>query len=281
MIKKNKASYYGACALVLFIAACYPALEILVTKWSHSDEYSHAFIVVPIIFYIIWSKKNTFAENLTGSSTLGLAVIIPSLALYLFALFTQVDTIILLSMFLTVVGILLYFTGLKGIKQFATPLLLYLLLIPIPDQLYVSLTFPLQLRVSEISEIILRSLHVPMLREGNIMNIPHMNFEVIEACSGLRSIIALLTISVLSGYFTLKKFTSKTILIMASVPVAILVNIIRVVSMILLYYFFNLNLTEGASHTIAGLAIFLTAMLILYSLQRVLELWERKTKENC
>ena len=280
MVIKNKAAYYGGFTLVLFIAAYYPALQILVAKWLKSDEYSHAFIVVPIIFYIIWTRKEELSETVASSSSLGLAVIIPSLIFYLFSLFTQVDTIILLSMFLTITGILLYLTGFRGLRQLATPLLLLLMLIPIPDQLYISLTFPLQLRVSEISELILRKFHVPMLREGNVMHIPHMAFEVVEACSGLRSVVALLTLSVITGYFTLKTLPSKTILFIASVPVAILVNIIRVVSMILLYYFFNLNLTEGLWHTMSGLAVFLIAMVILFSIQKVLGFWEQKKKEN-
>lgn len=280
MIKKDKSAYYGGFVLILFIAAYLPALQILTAKWLKSEEYSHAFIMVPIIFYIIWTRKKELSESVATSSALGLMIIISSLVFYLFSLFTQVDTIILLSMFLTIIGILLYLTGFRGLKLLATPLLLSLMLIPIPDQLYISLTFPLQLKVSEISELLLRRFHVPMLREGNVMNIPHMAFEVVEACSGLRSVVALLTLSVITGYFTLTRFPSKAILFLASVPVAILVNIIRVVSMILLYHFFRLNLSEGLWHTISGLVVFLVAMIILFSIQRVLGFWEQKKKES-
>jgi exosortase len=280
MIRKNKSVQYSIVALILFVAVYFQALQILVTKWASSDEYSHAFLVVPIIFYIIWGKRKFFFEDYAGYSSLGLLLIIPSLACYIFALLTQVDTIILLSMFLTIVGILLFFAGIKVFKELATPLLLSLLLIPVPEQLYISLTFPLQLKVSEISEVILRMFHVPMLREGNVMNIPQMSFEVIEACSGLRSVVALLTLSVVTGYFALTKFSSKAILLAASLPLAILVNIIRVVSMILLFYFFRLDLTEGVWHTLSGLTVFLIAMSVLFLLQRVLEFWERTKKES-
>jgi exosortase len=281
MIIKNKSVYYSIIALILFFAVYYQALQILVTKWASSDEYSHAFLVVPIISYIIWGKRKFFSNNSADYSSPGLLLIISSLACYLFALLTHVNTIILLSMFLTIVGILLYFSGIKAFKEFATPLLLSLLLIPIPEQLYISLTFPLQLKVSEISEIIIRMFSVPMLREGNVVNIPKMSFEVIEACSGLRSMIALLTLSVIMGSFSVKNFSSKLILVVVSIPLAILVNIIRVVSMILLYHFFGLDLGKGMLHTLSGLLVFLLAITILFFLQKVLEFWERKKIKSC
>jgi exosortase len=281
MIIKNKSVYYSIIALILFFAVYYQALQILVTKWASSDEYSHAFLVVPIISYIIWGKRKFFSNNSADYSSPGLLLIISSLACYLFALLTHVNTIILLSMFLTIVGILLYFSGIKAFKEFATPLLLSLLLIPIPEQLYISLTFPLQLKVSEISEIIIRMFSVPMLREGNVVNIPKMSFEVIEACSGLRSMIALLTLSVIMGSFSVKNFSSKLILVVVSIPLAILVNIIRVVSMILLYHFFGLDLGQGMLHTLSGLLVFLLAIIILFFLQKVLEFWEQKKIKSC
>ena len=122
-------------------------------------------------------------------------------------------------------------TGTTGLKEIFTPLLVLLMLIPVPEQLYTLLTFPLQLKVSEISEVVVRMFDIPILREGNVMHIPRMSFEVIEACSGLRSVIALLTLSVLMGSFAVKNFSSKLILVSVSIPLAVFVNIIRVVAM--------------------------------------------------
>ena len=187
---------------------------------------------------------------------------------------TAIHTIIALSMFLTIIGTLIYLTGLQAVKDLSMPLLLLLILIPFPEQLYIKLTFPLQLKVSQASEIIVKMFGVPLLREGNIMNIPEKSFEVVEACSGLRSMITLLTLSIIMGYFMLKKNFSKLILLLASAPTAIAINIIRVTAMILLFHFFRLDLTDGILHSITGLLIFSIALGILLLLQKVLESWE-------
>jgi exosortase len=175
---------------------------------------------------------------------------------------------------------MIYLAGANSIKELATPLILLLMLIPVPDQLYIQITFPLQLKVSQISEVFIRMFGVPILREGNVMHIPDKIFEVVEACSGLRSMITMLTLSVIMGYFMLKRIPSKWVLVAAGVPTAIFVNIIRVVTMILLFHFFKLDLTEGASHTVTGLLIFGIALVILFLLLKVLELWETKSKQS-
>lgn len=263
--------------IILFAIAFYPALKILVEKWMSSDEYTHAFIVFPLICYMAWKKRQLLQNISQKYSAIGLLVILISAFLYYFALLTEVHTIILFAMYCTVIGISIYILGLRSLMVMATPFLLLLLLIPMPEQLYTLLTFPLQLKVSEISELILRMFHIPMLREGNVMKIPGMSFEVIEACSGLRSMIALLTLSILMGSFAVTLFRSKFILVLASIPLAIFVNILRVVSMILLYHLFSFDLTEGIWHTASGLMVFATAIVTLIFLQKALELWEQKT----
>ncbi len=209
MIIQGKTIIWGLLASALFIVAYYPAIQILVLKWANSEEYSHAFLALPIIFYMLWGKRKILLEGPADYTVLGLFLIILSIALYFFALLTQVHTIIALSMFLTIVGIAVYLSGVKAIKDIFTPLLLILMLIPVPENLYTQLTFPLQLKVSQISELIVELFGVPVFREGNVMNIPERSFEVVEACSGLRSVITLLTLSVIMGYFLLKNVACK------------------------------------------------------------------------
>ena len=197
--------------------------------------------------------------------------------IYMFALLTQVHTVISLSMLMTVVGVIIYLGGVNTVKDMLTPLILLVMLIPLPDQLYIQITFPLQLKVSQITEIIIKLVGVPIFREGNIMHIPEKSFEVVEACSGLRSIITLFTLSVIIGYYTLSKGVSKLILVVSSIPIAIFVNIFRVIFMILLLYFFGIDITAGIFHTIMGMVIFGIALLLFliiqFILQRVLEQW--------
>jgi exosortase len=275
---KSRSYILGLSVLATFIGAFFPAFRLLFEIWMKSEEYGHAFLTIPIIFYMVWAKRIAFASGSGKYGLPGLALAIIFTVIYIFAILTQVNTFIFMSMYLTVIGSLIYLSGPGIIKVLATPLLLFLLLIPIPEQLYPQLTFPLQLKVSQASEIIIRQFSVPLLREGNVMHIPQRSFEVVEACSGLRSVMSLLTLSIIMGYFMMRRITSKVILFAASIPTAIFVNIVRITFMILLFYHFKMDLTKGALHTATGFLVFLLAILTLFLLQRMLERWETKKK---
>jgi exosortase A len=263
-------------ALAVFVAAYYPVFKILAAKWADSEEYSHAFLTLPIILYMIYQHRGRIFEFPLQFSALGLITVILSSALYYFSLLTEVHTVIALAMYLTVIGAIVFLFGVQALRLLFTPLLLLLMLIPFPDQLYIQLTFPLQLKVSEVSATIITLFDIPVFRAGNVISIPAKSFEVVEACSGLRSVITLLTLSVVMGYFLLTRVSSKLLLVAASIPIAIFVNLIRVVAIVLLFHFFGLDLYEGTLHTVTGLLIFLIALATLFMLQRILERWEQK-----
>lgn len=268
----------GLFALVLFSAAFFPAFRLLFGIWMKSEDYSHAILVIPIILYMVWAKRAELNPGSAKYAAPGLVLAIISTAFYLFAMLTHVQTFIFLSMYLTIIGALVYLAGADAIIALATPLLLFLLLIPVPEQLYQQITFPLQLKVSQACEIMIKLLDVPLLREGNVMHLPQRSFEVVEACSGLRSVINLLTMSIIMGYFMMQRISSKMILFTASIPTALFINIVRVVAMILLFHYFKVDLTEGVLHTVSGLLVFSLAILIFFLLQSILVRWETKER---
>ena len=270
--------YLALGALVLFVVAYFPVFRILAGKWAESEEYSHAFLTLPIILYMVYQNRHRVLETPATFTPLGLVTLLLASALYYFSLLTEVHTVIALAMYLTVLGTVVFLFGIRSLWVLFTPLLLLLMLIPFPDQLYIQLTFPLQLKVSQMSEAIIDLFGIPVHRAGNVLTIPQKSFEVVEACSGLRSVITLLTLSVVMGYFLLMRTTSKLLLVAASIPVAIFVNLIRVVTIVLLFHSFGLDLYEGTLHTVTGLLIFLIAMATLFLLQRILEQWEHKQK---
>lgn len=278
-IDDRKTLSLSVVAGILFVAAYYPILKILAIKWAASEDYTHAFFTVPIILYMGWIKRESFIAGV-GWGKSGLAVLLASAVFYILSLQLQIPTFIALAMFLTVCGIILYLSGPRVILEMTIPLLLLLLLIPIPEQLLSMVTASLQLRVSEASELILRFSGVPLFREGNVLNIPDKTFQVVEACSGIRSLISLVTLSLILGYFSLKTVWSNALLVVCSLPVAILVNILRVVALVVAYHFFQIDLSLGTAHTVLGLALFGIALVVLFTLQRMLEQWETAKKNN-
>lgn len=275
---------YGSSALVLlviilFSAAYFPAFTILAEKWRNSLDYTYAFFTVPVIMYMVWAKRAELCK-LNGGTVLGFCAVTFSTLLYIFALQIQVPTAITLSMVCTILSCFLFLFGLAAIRFLLIPTLLLLLLIPIPNQVYGTITLPLQLKVTDISHLLLQLADIPIFTEGNILHTPKKSFEVVEACSGLRSLIALMSLSLMLGYFTLCRATSILVLTIASLPVAIVVNIMRVVTMVCLYHFFDIDLTEGTYHLISGAILFSIALVLLYYIQCIIEKWEPARLSN-
>lgn len=268
-----------ALVLALFAVSYYPALALFVKKWSASEDYAHAFFIVPVIAYMIWLKREVLAEH-QGGSLFGLILVVLSLLFYLTSLQIQVPTLIFLATVATIISALIYLAGFPVLKELTIPILLLFMIIPIPNQLLSMLTGSLQLQISAMSEIIVRLCSIPIFREGNVLQIQDMSFQVVDACSGIRSLISMTTLSILIGYFTLKKGRSIALLFLFSIPVAIIINLVRVVALVLTFHYFHIDLSVGTSHTLAGLVLFILGLALLFAFQRVLESWETAKKNN-
>jgi len=264
---------------VLFIITFYPSMTILTSKWSASEDYSHAFFTVPILLYMFWLDRGKIANGL-GNGLVGMSLVLSSLLLYLFSLQLQIPTAIFLATMMTIVGIIIYLSGVRVLKDLAIPVLLLFLLIPIPNQLLSMVTATLQLMVSQVSEMVAKLFAIPMFREGNVLHLSGKTFMVEEACSGIRSLISLSTLSLIVGYFTLIRWQSIALLFLLSVPVAIFINIIRVVSLVLIYEWFAIDLSEGTPHTVSSLVLFVVGLGLLLIFQRILESWETTNKRG-
>ena len=278
-MNNRKTTTLAFIVLVLFVIGYFPVFLFLGKKWVDSFDYTYAFFALPVIIYMVWQKRSLFNER-DGANLLGLAGVVLTTIMYLTFLKLKVFTISSVLMVMAVVSGFIYLAGWRILRVLVIPILLMFLLIPIPNQLYASITLPLQLKVSQVSELLIQLFNIPLLRQGNILTIPGKVFEVIEACSGIRSMMALCSLSLMLGYFTLKRNLSVLLLLAFSVPVALIVNIVRVLTMILAYHYFALDLTEGNAHTITSSVVFCLALALLYMLLRMLESWETKKKPS-
>ena len=259
--------------LAAFFITYLPVWEGLVLAWSHSDEYSHGFFIIPLSLFILWKKKNILSRITPLPSAWGLAIIIISLLLYILADLAEISTVASFSMVPLLAGVTIYFYGFKILKECIFSLFLLLFMIPVPAQIYSSMTIPLQLIVSKASG-------VPIHLEGNVIHLLGRVLEVVQACSGLRSLISLLTLSLIFGYFALKSNWLRAVLFVSGIPAAIIVNIIRVFFMVLAFYYFNLDLTKGSIHTIYGMAIFFLAIIIILIIRGILSTWDTPIQQK-
>ena len=263
-----------------FILAYYPVLIGLVNAWKGSDEYSHGFLIIPISAYIIWQKKNALSRVAFRPSWIGIIVVVTSLLIYTVARYADILTLAPVAMVLSLFGLVLYLYGFPMFKELFFPLCFLFFMMPVPAQVYSALTIPLQLLVSKVSVGFTHLLDLPVLREGNVIHLPDQTLQVVQACSGLRSMISLLMLSAVFGYLTLHSNILRGILFVSGVPVAVFVNIIRVVIMILAFHYFKYDLTEGAVHTVFGVVIFALALISIAFLKGVLGVWDKSVEKG-
>jgi exosortase A len=276
------ASYHSKTKILLmslliigFVVVFFPVWEGLVLFWIVSDDYSHGFFIVPVFLFIMWQKKDEFAKIDINPKKWGFIWILFFLLLYLFAIYAEIKSMASVTMILFLSGAIFYLFGYGILKEMIFPIFILLFMIPVPSQIYATLTIPLQLFVSAVSTWFAFIINIPIYREGNVIHLPEHMLQVTQACSGLRSMISLLTLSAVFGYLTLKSNTLRAVLFFLGIPIAIVVNVIRVSVIVCAFYYFNYDLTRGDVHTLFGVVIFFLALIIIAITRGVLSIWDR------
>ena len=167
-------------------------------------------------------------------------------------------------------GSLLFLFGWQVIRILAFPLGILLLMVPLPAIIFNQITFPLQLWASEFGEFVLNTSRIPVLREGNVLILANTTLEVAEACSGIRSLISLLTLGIVFGYFTDSRQTVRTLIALSTIPIAIFANGVRVAGTGIAAHYFGSAAAEGFFHEFSGWLLFLVAFALLALAQRII-----------
>jgi exosortase len=154
------------------------------------------------------------------------------------------------------------------VRILAFPLLLLPFMVPIPAIVYNQITFPLQLFASQVAETVLGWVGIPVLRDGNILELASQRLSVAEACSGIRSLLSLSFLSLVYAYFFDKRVWMRWVLLVATVPIAILANAGRVTLTGVLSEI-NPELARGFFHSLEGWIIFLIALVMLASFHAI------------
>lgn len=242
----------------------------LVENWWNDPDFSHGFFVPAFAFLVIWQKRRQLAEIPIQPSWFGLIVIAGSLGLMIVGvlgaeLFLQRSSFVLLLM-----GLVIHFLGWNWFRALLFPLACLFLMIPIPSIIYNRIAFPLQLLASKLAAGILSFASVPVLLEGNVIQLPNMMLEVVEACSGIRSLVSLITLAIIYGYLLEPNLIRRTLLVLGAIPVAVLANALRVAGTGLLGHYWNPDKAQGFFHTFSGLVVFMISLLLLFSLHGAL-----------
>jgi len=247
---------------VLLIAAYLPILLKLVAQWASDDDVSHGFFVPVVAGYIAWQRRDALAGTEWKPAWWGIGILLWAgfqayLGMLGAELFLQ-RTAFLLSL----LGMLLILGGTALVRQLLFPLLLLPFMIPLPTVVYNQITFPLQLFASTVAERSLEALNVPVIRDGNILELASQKLSVAEACSGIRSLLSLSFLSLVYAYFFDRKVWMRWVLLIATIPIAIVANSARV-TLTGVFSEIDPSLAEGFFHEAEGWVIFVVALVMM------------------
>jgi exosortase len=236
----------------------------LVSDWATDDNYSHGFLIVPIALYFAWERRERLLAAVRRPSALGLVVILGSLA-------TLVAGILGAELFLSrvsivglVAGTVLFVYGWRHLRILALPIGFLLLMIPLPAIIFNQIAFPLQLLASRFGESALMLAGIPVLREGNVIVLANTVLEVAEACSGIRSLVTLLTLGIVYGYFMDTRNWIRLATVIATVPIAIVANGFRVAGTGIAAHYYGPDAATGFLHTFSGWLVFAFSFAMLF-----------------
>ena len=283
--------FWRAFTLIAAIAFAYATvLTKLSRDWWSDENYSHGLLIPFIIGYVLWSRRDKLASTPTRASLWlgGVAI-----AFALFALWAGVAGAELytqrMSLVLLLAGTVLYFWGAQLLKLVLVPLFLLFLAIPIPAIIFNKIAFPLQLFASRCAVWSMQLLGIPVLRQGNVIELKPLNsfqtkkLEVVEACSGIRSLMTLITLAVVFAYFTHPKsdpdhpktrhygIIRSVIIVLAAVPIAIFTNALRVSGTGVLAHYYGTQVADGFFHSFSGWVVYVVAFLMLFGIGWILD----------
>jgi exosortase len=257
-----------------FLLLYWSMIAKLVYDWANDDNYSHGFLIVPLAAYLVWERRQRLKALSPRPSALGLLVVAGSVLVLLAGVLGAELFLTRIAMVGTVVGGVLFVLGWRHLKALAFPVAILLLMIPIPAIIYNQIVFPLQLLASEVGQSSLAAAGIPVLREGNILTLANTSLEVAEACSGIRSLISLLTLGIVYGYFMDPRGGVRVLIALATVPVAIVANGLRVAGTGIAAHYYGAAAADGFFHGFAGWLVFIVAFGMLFViLQIVQRLW--------
>ncbi|MBV8207195.1 MAG: exosortase/archaeosortase family protein [Acidobacteria bacterium] len=269
--KANRDARIAALLIGVILAFLYAGVfRSLVKVWWNDPDFSHGFFVPLFSGYLLWSGRRKLRNTAIEPSWWGLPLMVAAAAMLVVGTLGAELFLSRCSLVFLISGMVIFFAGWRMFRETVFPISFLLFMIPIPAIIFNRITLPLQLLASQAASYMLPALGVPVLREGNIINLPAMPLEVAEACSGIRSLISLLTLAVAYGCLVERSKLKRVALAVAAAPIAVLANSLRVVGTGLAVQYWNPEKALGFFHEFSGWIIFVVSLFTLLGLHKVM-----------
>jgi len=273
---------WQAAALLALIAWLYGSiLARLFAQWINDPNFSHGIFVPAFATFVLWQDRGRLKLIATAPSWTGLPIIIVALLMLMLGVlgaelfFSRTSLLILLA------GLIILFQGWAFFRAVLFAWAILIFMIPIPTLVLQKVTFPLQLLASKLASVLLPVVGVPVLREGNVIVLPSMPLEVAEACSGIRSLLSLVTLAIIYGFLMDHRKWVRVLLACSAVPIAVAANSFRIFGTGLLVQYWDPEKAEGFFHAFSGWLIFVVSLMMLFTLHRVINwIWKSAPEVN-
>ena len=264
------AGWQVALLTALLLWLYFPTLSHLIGQWWNDPDFSHGFFVPLFSAFVVWQERSQLARLTPRPSWWGALFLGGGLSTLVIGQLGAELFLSRLSLLMVLAGLIVLFLGWSFFRALLFPWAFLLLMIPIPAIIFSQLTFPLKMFASKVASTVLPWLGVPVLREGNVIILPALQLEVAEACSGIRSLMSLATLAVIYGYLMERRIAVRVVLALASVPIAVAANSLRIVITGLLVQYRDPEKAEGFYHEFSGWLIFVVSLAMLYLLHRII-----------
>jgi exosortase D (VPLPA-CTERM-specific) len=252
----------AACAL-LGIAAFGGSLLELAHRWSLQEEYSHGFLIPLISAWLLWARRDALRANFGEPSLWGVAVVALATALHVCGELSAVFLLSQVAFVVALAGLVLAIGGYSLLRVALLPIIYLLFAIPLPYFIDASLTLQLQLISSKLGVDFIRLFQIPVFLSGNIIDMGTYKLQVVEACSGLRYLYPLISLSFLAAYLFQAPIWQRAVIVLSSIPIAIGMNGLRIGVVGILVNHWGAQMAEGALHFFEGWVIFLACSALL------------------
>jgi exosortase len=269
--KPKTLPWFDALLLSALVVVLYaPVLSSLARQWWDDPNYGHGIFVPMFAAYVLWSERDRWGALPFRTNRLGLAIMVFAIGLLLLGtlggdLFTA-----RLSLVVLIAGVVIFLAGFQVLRSIAFPISYLIFMIPLPAIIYYQLTFPLQLWASRLGASGLVALGIHTVRQGNLLILPNCTLNVVEACSGIRSLLSLVAAVVAYAYLAEPSIWKRCALAAASIPIAIAANGLRLIATGVLSFFFTPAVDSGVVHVALGLGFFILAFLSVLLFHKLL-----------
>lgn len=260
-----------ALVFVLFLILFYPTYWHLYGRFVQEDSYySHGFLIPFVCAYLIWRKRKRLSEVIIKPNAWGLMITSCGIVLHFAGMALRFNFASYIAIIVVLSGLVLYLLGLQFFRQILFEIFFLLFMIPLPEVIIIGIAFHMKIFAAYLATLIVKLMNIPIVQHGSTIYLNSGRLEVGDPCSGLRSLISFLALGVLFTQFTDARIAKRLLLVVCTVPIAILSNVIRIMVLILVTHVYGEKAVAGFVHDFTGIMVFVLGFIGFIIASRIL-----------